>query len=141
MKAERAKQIWKVSDYHEIKAHYLNRKIKRPHIKTLKEQIKLKDLGADVPIVLNQENIIIDGHHRFVARKELGLPIFFVNDHNLEEKDIIMLNVNRSDWTTNEQEISLSVFIKKQKMNNIKTILDGEFFMILMLRTISYLQQ
>ena len=101
-KAERAKQIWKVNDYNEIKAHYLNRKIKRPHIKTLKEQIKLKDLGADVPIVLNQENIIIDGHHRFVARKELGLPIFFVNDHNLEEKDIIMLNVNRSDWTTNE---------------------------------------
>lgn len=102
MKAERAKQIWKIDDYSEIKAHYLNRKIKRPHINKLKQQIKLKDLGSSVPIVLNENNIIIDGHHRFVARKELGLPIYYVNDHFLEEKDIIMLNVNRSDWTTLE---------------------------------------
>ena len=102
MKAERAKQIWKTTDYSEIKAHYLNRKIKRPHVNRLKEQVKLKDLGASVPIVLNQDNVIIDGHHRFVMRKELGLPIYYVNDHNLEEKDIIMLNVNRSDWTTLE---------------------------------------
>jgi len=102
MKFEKSKQIYKTSNYSEIKPHYLNRKIKSSHVKTLKEQIKYKDLGAAVPIVLNQNFQIIDGHHRFVARKDLGLPIYFVNHHGLDEKDIIMLNINRSEWTTLE---------------------------------------
>jgi len=28
-----------------------------------------------LPIVLNQDNVVLDGHHRFKACQELGIPI------------------------------------------------------------------
>ena len=95
MKFEKSKQIYKTTNYSEIKPHQLNRKIKSSHVKVLKEQIKYKDLGSTVPIVLNENCQIIDGHHRFVARKDLGLPIYFVNHHGLDEKDIINYKIER----------------------------------------------
>ena len=99
---KKAKTIWETDNYNDIEPHYLNRKIKSSHTKTLVEQIRYRDLGSSVPIILNENNMIIDGHHRFKAREQLGLNIFYVNHHGLVEEDIIMLNVNRSEWTTLE---------------------------------------
>lgn len=39
----------------------------------LKEDIKLN--GQDRPVVVNQNGVVLDGHHRFRACQELGIPI------------------------------------------------------------------
>ena len=41
---------------------------------TLKHSIK-EEGRLLLPIVLNQDNVILDGHHRFKACQELGIPI------------------------------------------------------------------
>ena len=110
---KKAKTIWETDSYNEIEPHYLNRKIKTSHTKTLVEQIRYRDLGSSVPIILNENNMIIDGHHRFKAREQLGLNIFYVNHHGLVEEDIIMLNVNRSEWTTLEAGVFYNSLYKE----------------------------
>jgi len=41
---------------------------------TLKRSIK-EEGRLLLPIVLNQDNVVLDGHHRFKACQELGIPI------------------------------------------------------------------
>src|SRR5215469_11379385 len=42
----------------------------------LKQSIK-DEKGLLFPIILNQDNVVLDGHHRLRACKELGIPISY----------------------------------------------------------------
>jgi hypothetical protein len=57
-----------------------NKPINRLHVERLKKEILLNDLGIHYPIqcVKDGNNIIIhNGQHRFTARKELGIVIYY----------------------------------------------------------------
>lgn len=57
-----------------------NKPINRLHVERLKKEIILNDLGVHYPIqcVKDGNNIIIhNGQHRFTARKELGIAIYY----------------------------------------------------------------
>jgi ParB-like chromosome segregation protein Spo0J len=64
----------------------------------LKQSIK-ENKGNTIPIIVNKEGIIIDGHHRFKACEELGLEprieIKKISDPLLEKEFIININLNR----------------------------------------------
>ena len=51
------------------------------------------------PILVNEHFEIIEGQHRFVVCKELGLPIEYVVQEGLEVKDCVPLNVSRKNWS------------------------------------------
>src|SRR5437879_2963640 len=64
---------------------------------SLKQSIK--EQGLHVPVIVNKQGIVLDGHNRFRACKELGIPLQFhtkVFKDPLEEKEIVIdVNLNR----------------------------------------------
>ena len=60
-----------------------------------------------VPVIVNKQGIVLDGHHRFRACKELGITLQF---HTKEFKDpleerefVIYVNLNRRQLTVFEK--------------------------------------
>lgn len=51
------------------------------------------------PIVVNKNMEIIDGQGRFEAKKELGLPIYYVIDANAGLQECQRMNAYNSKWT------------------------------------------
>jgi ParB-like chromosome segregation protein Spo0J len=65
----------------------------------LKASIK-EEGGLLFPIIINQNNVVLDGHHRLRACKEIGIPISYntrdFTDKPLEElKFVVSSNLNR----------------------------------------------
>lgn len=89
-------QVITTTDYNIFNHVYGNRNINKLHVKRLSESFKEKYLVS--PIIVNEKYQIIDGQHRFLAAKELGLPIRYlmVNGYGLREVQI--LNVNSKNW-------------------------------------------
>ena len=75
-----------------------NRKVTKPFVKQLKRSLRKKDLGEKYPILVDSDFRIYDGQHRFVARMELGLPIFYQVDDALHVNDIGMVSQNVKRW-------------------------------------------
>ena len=89
----------------------------------LKQSIKESN-GNIIPILLNKEGIIIDGHHRFTACQELGIvPKIETKEFadELEEKEFI-ISINRNRRHLNQFQISELGYkfeeIEKQKAKN-----------------------
>ena len=71
--------------------------LSKSEYESLKRSIKEK--GLHLPIIVNQENVILDGHHRYKICKELNIePRFEVKrfDDPLDEKEfVIEINLKR----------------------------------------------
>jgi len=48
------------------------------------------------PIIVNSDYEILDGQHRLLAAKNLGVEIYYEIEEKLEHKDIILMNVAKS---------------------------------------------
>jgi ParB family chromosome partitioning protein len=90
----------------------VQRKPSAPHVKRLRSSIK--KIGFTIPLIVvrrGEENIIIDGQHRFLAAKELGikeLPAIIIPEkyaHNLME-----LNVEKQMSLRERAYVSLNVY-------------------------------
>jgi ParB-like chromosome segregation protein Spo0J len=72
----------------------------------------IQEHGQPFPIVVNQDGVILDGHHRYKACHELGIkPSVLVRqfENRLQEKKFI-IEVNRSRRHLNEfQRIELQI--------------------------------
>ncbi len=74
-----------------------NRDINKSLVNQLKQSYK--DNGYKFPIIKVNESLkIIDGQHRFLAAKGLGLPIYFMIFPKYDVNDVITLNVNQKNW-------------------------------------------
>lgn len=89
-------QVQTTSDYSKFKTLFGNRKPNALHVKRLCKSFEKNYLFS--PILINEHYQIIDGQHRFLAAKELGLPINYivVNGYGLNEVQV--LNTNSSNW-------------------------------------------
>lgn len=101
--------------------------------------IENKDLTRFVPIItvaINKRLFIVDGQHRFMACKELGLPIYYVegDSSELSESDISGLNVNQKNWTPvdflnfysthgNEDYVRYSMALEEMKLFGIADLM------------------
>lgn len=78
-----------------------NRVPSKVAITNLKKEILLNNKLSVNPILVNNDYGIIDGQHRFLAAKELGVPLYYIVDNNYKINDIITLNKTRRDWEIN----------------------------------------
>ena len=86
-------------DYDQFSFVTENRDVTRNFLNQLKRSISRKDLGERYPILVDSSYRIYDGQNRFVARKELKLPIYFQIDDHLTIDDIGRVSANVKKWT------------------------------------------
>lgn len=76
-----------------------NRKIIRKHVEELKKSIQENGYLDFKPIIINDDNEIIDGQHRFIACSELGItpPTLTISDNTIGL--MVMLNKTQKAWS------------------------------------------
>lgn len=97
------------------------------HIQKLVQSIKARNLLELRPIIVNEAMEIIDGQHRLMAAKALGVDIYYQKEAKLDAADIIKINLSKS-WNNNDyfnyycqheypEYIKLREFIKKNEIS------------------------
>lgn len=92
--------IYQTNDYDKFKFDKVNRQINKNRVHQLARQIQEMKVSALPIIIVNSDYVIIDGQHRFMAMKELGLPIFYYVDQSAGIKSIIEINSKQNRWKT-----------------------------------------
>lgn len=85
-------------DYEQFKMLDYNRNLNRNHINQIKEDISKVGYLEGLPILVSEDMEIIDGQHRFVACKEMGLPIFYQVVPGDIKQIIPMINTSQKKW-------------------------------------------
>ena len=130
-------KIYKTKDYDQfIVDNSYNRELSESNLKRIKNSIRdVGDKGECFPIVVDENNVIIDGQHRFTVRKQLGLPIYFITSLELDSAKLGLLNEAVSRWSSEDYKTVAknSPFIKAVKnvqsqvppfFNNFGTLLN-----------------
>lgn len=90
--------VYSTSDYSKFTTLVGNRHINPLHIERLCSAIKGKNLLHARPITVNEKLHIIDGQHRFIAARELGVEIYYIVVPGLTIEDIPVLNSQGRNW-------------------------------------------
>lgn len=106
----------KTTDYSMFQFRHDNRTgISDKHVEKLKKSIKLNNLLEFRPMIVNQKMEVMDGQHRLMAAKELGVPIYFIKE-DIEQKHLITLNTLKS-WSLSDY---LNFYVKNGYEEYIK---------------------
>ena len=94
------KTATQTTDYSKFKFIDTNRAIKNN--RDLKESLKTYGWLKSRPLVVNQNNQVLDGQHRLVYAQELGIPVHFqieiTKDRKHDEELILSLNKSQKVW-------------------------------------------
>lgn len=93
--------IFETEDYSVFKTLQGNRDVSPHRVAKIKKSIQERGY-LPVPILVNEKYEIIDGQGRFAVCKELGLPIYFIKHHGLTIEDCVAMNVNSTNWSTDD---------------------------------------
>lgn len=101
-----ALNIYKTKDYSKFSIDdAYNRDVNENIVKKIKASIKdCGDKGHVFPIVVDDKFRIIDGQHRFKARKELGLSIYYIQDIELDSQSLGIINDAVGKWKSTDFE-------------------------------------
>ena len=69
------------------------------HLRRLEESILEKNLLATRPIVINEDYLVIDGHHRLEVAKRNNLFIYYVIAPETDYKDAMRLTRGTTNWS------------------------------------------
>jgi len=84
------------SDYSMFTFMKGNRNVNPFNLKRIIESMRVNPLFS--PIMVNEKLEIIDGQHRFLASKELGLPFYYIVVNGYSINEVHILNTNSSNW-------------------------------------------
>jgi len=102
-------------------------KIDQGHVRRLIQSIQARNLLEMRPINVNEHMEILDGQHRLLAAKSLGVDIYYKIEKQLDINSMLHLNINKS-WTTldylnffclhgNENYLNVKRFMKKHNLS------------------------
>jgi len=102
-------------------------KIDQKHVLRLVESIKSRNMLDLRPICVNGKFEVIDGQHRLLAAKHLGVEIYYQVEESLNSQDIILMNVAKT-WSSadylnyycqngHQEYIALKEFIKVNQVS------------------------
>lgn len=94
--AKHSSQVRTTTDYARFKTLVGNRKPNDLHVKRLSNSFQKRYLFS--PILINEKWQIIDGQHRFLAAKELELPINYIIVEGYGLNEVQILNTNSANW-------------------------------------------
>lgn len=74
---------------------------REPNQRTIKKLVKsIKEIGVQIPIIVNQDKYIVDGQHRFWALRELKYNVpYIVSKAWKNDRDTIAINNTGRKWT------------------------------------------
>ncbi len=120
--------IQKTKDYDKFIFRDDNReRIDQAHVNRLAECIKSKNMLDLRPLIVNDKMEIIDGQHRLLAAKILGVEVYYQIEKKLTAQDIIKLNISKA-WTLGDylnfycqhqydEYLKLKNFMSKHNLN------------------------
>jgi len=106
--------IEQTTDYEKFKTYPGNRPIDQSNLDAIMSSILTKNLLPERPIIINEQNYVLDGQHRLEAAKKLNIPICYVIKKGGNFNDIILLNSSQKNW---KLEDYLRLFSEGEKMH------------------------
>ena len=94
-------KVHETTDYSKFKFVFGNREINQANLKRIKESVE-KNGPLVFIMVVNNTFEIIDGQHRFIVWKELGLPVNYIVKNNYGLAQVHTFNQNTKNWGMNE---------------------------------------
>ena len=92
-------QIYQTADYTKFKRLPGNRDVK--NAKKIVDSIN--DVGYVLsPILVNEKMEVVDGQNRLEALQKLELPVAYIMQEGIGRKECQALNINQSNWTTEQ---------------------------------------
>lgn len=88
--------VYVTYDHNRIKLHPLGREIRR--VDPLQEFIQHRNLLPYYPIVVDDQCRILDGQRRYMAARNLGLPIYYIKSVNYSMWMATIAGAIRKDW-------------------------------------------
>lgn len=89
--------IQKTSEYDKFVFREDNRAaINQSHVKRIAESILKRNLLEFRPIKVNSDYEVIDGQHRLLAAKSIGVDIYYEVNEELQNDDILIMNMSKS---------------------------------------------
>jgi hypothetical protein len=101
-------KVYMSYDYNQFTCLDRNRELNLANKRKLTESMKEEHLL--IPIIVNQYYQIIDGQHRFFSAMELGLPIYYIINHNYGIDQVIRANTVGVNWN---KEDFLNSYVKQ----------------------------
>lgn len=90
--------------------------INQAHVRALVESIRSLNLLELTPILVNEKMEVINGQHRLLAAKELGVDIYYHVQEGLGADELLVMNTNLN-WRAND---FLNFWCKKGNQDYIK---------------------
>ena len=79
-----------------------NREIKKASVEKIKHSMKEFGFIPGRPILVTKDGVVVDGQHRLLAAKELGIEIQYETIDGDYMKKMIELNSTQTNWTLND---------------------------------------
>ena len=95
-----AMRVMKTNDYSIFKTIDGNRQVQQKNVNNLIQSMKEKLLMC--PIIVNEDNEVIDGQNRLQALKLLKLPVYYLPVKGYGIREVQMLNTYQKDWGIND---------------------------------------
>lgn len=89
-------QVQQTTDYDLFSFLQGNRNVNMVQVKRL--VTSMSEVHLFSPIIVNEKLQIIDGQHRYLASKELKLPVYYIIVENYGLKEVQILNTNSTNW-------------------------------------------
>ena len=89
-------EIFETKNYGLFKYLTFNRDVDKKHVDLLCNSIT--KFGLVVPIIVTNDNYVIDGQHRLEALIQLQKPVFYVINNNVNKDCVIDINTNQRGW-------------------------------------------
>ncbi len=112
----KALEVYQSRDYDKfvIDSEY-NREVNLKHVKKIQDCYKqVGDFGKLFPIIVDDKFRIIDGQHRFMARKALNMIVYYVQSIEITPDQLGLINDAISKWKSDDfQKVAVKTNIFK----------------------------
>lgn len=123
LKKNKSSWIYKTSNYSLFEKHPLARDVNDSHLGKLQTAISKNNWLSCYPIIVDEDYTILDGFHRYLAAKNLNLPIYFVQPEGVSFLMVSLAGKRRRIWSIddhikyyaeseNENYVALRLFCK-----------------------------
>lgn len=111
------KNVLQTKEYSKFKFHHLNRKPISAHVERLYKSMMKDGWIPGSYMVVDSDNVIIDGQHRLIAAQKANVPVEYVVEAKANVNTIKRINSNSKNWSISDH---VKVYVSEGKENYVK---------------------